>query len=239
MAMTAFTSISGPNNDVFVLADHASNHIPDWVEPFGVSDADMTRHIAWDVGTETVLRALCEHLSCAGLICGFSRLVIDANREPGTDGSVPVVSDGTPLPANVDLTLPQIQERKERLHDAYQEALGRALDDRPECLAISVHSFTPQLQGQPKRTTDIGLLVKDDSETPVAFIRNMAGIDPALQIDVNEPYSAYDLNHTVDHNIVPRGLRHLVIELRQDHIMTDADALRMAERLARAIRPLI
>lgn len=237
--MSAYNMISGPNNGAFVFADHASNHIPDWVGEFGLTDDEMSRHIAWDIGTEWVARDLCERLSCAGLICGFSRLVIDANRPPGTDESIPLISDGTVIPGNADLSVPQTQERKERLHDAYQATLGEKLDDRPECLVISIHSFTSQLRDQPKRATDIGLLVKDDSESAVAFIVNMGEIAPALQVDVNEPYSAHDLNHTVDHNIVPRGLRHLVIELRQDHIGTKTDATRMAERLARAIRPII
>lgn len=237
--MFAYHMISGPNNDAFVFADHASNQIPDWVGDLGLSEEALSRHIAWDIGTEWVARELCEQLSCNGLICGFSRLVIDANREPGTDESIPAVSDGTPIPGNVDLSVPQVEERQQRLYDAYQSALGDALEARPDTLAISLHSFTPQLQDQPKRATDIGLLVKDDSESAVAFIRNMGEIAPDIQVDVNEPYSAHDLNHTVDHNVVPRGLRHLVIELRQDHIETHADALRMAERLARAIRPLI
>lgn len=237
--MFAYHTVSGPNLDAFVFADHASNHIPDWIEDFGVSDEDLARHIAWDIGTETVARELCAQLSCAGLLCGFSRLVIDANRDPGTDGSIPAVSDATPIPGNVNLSIPQAEERKQRLYDAYQTALGDALDARPDTLAISLHSFTPQLQGQPKRTTDIGLLVKDDSESAVAFIRNMREIAPDIQVDVNEPYSAHDLNHTIDHNVVPRGLRHLVIEMRHDHITTKADGVRMAETLARAIRPLI
>lgn len=237
--MFAYNTISGTNDAAFVFADHASNHIPNWIDGFGVSDEDLARHIAWDIGTETVARELCKQLSCAGLLCGFSRLVIDANREPGTDGSIPALSDGTPIPGNADLSIPQAQERKQRLYDAYQTALGDALDIRPDTLAISLHSFTPQLQGQPMRATDIGLLVKDDSESAVAFISNMGEIAPDIQVDVNEPYSAYDLNHTIDHNIVPRGLRHLVIEMRHDHITTKADGLRMAETLARAIRPLI
>jgi len=237
--MFAYNTISGPNDDVFVFADHASNLIPDWIEEFGVSDEDLSRHIAWDIGTKWVARDLCERLSCAGLICGFSRLVIDANRVPDADDLIPLSSDGTDIPGNENLSIPQIEERKQRLYDAYHARLGEALDDRPNCLALSIHSFTPQLRGEPKRPTDIGLLVKVDSETPVAFIRNMADIAPDLQVDVNEPYSGFDLNHTVDHNVVPRGLRHLAIELRQDHIGSKTDAERMAEKLARAIRPLI
>ncbi|MGJ8560203.1 MAG: N-formylglutamate amidohydrolase [Litorimonas sp.] len=237
--MFAFNTISGPKSNAFIFADHASNHIPDWVGDFGLSDDDLSRHIAWDIGTEWVARDLCERLSCAGLICGFSRLVIDVNREPDADDLIPLSTDGTDIHGNADLSIPQVAERKHRLYDAYHSALGDALDDRPECLAISIHSFTPQLRDQPKRTTDIGLLVKVDSETPVAFIRNMAQIAPDLQVDVNEPYSGFDLNHTVDHNVVPRGLRHLAIELRQDHINTQTDALVMADLLARAIRPLL
>jgi predicted N-formylglutamate amidohydrolase len=237
--MSAYTTISGTNDDVFVFADHASNHIPDWIDGFGLSEDDLSRHIAWDIGTEWVARDLCERLSCAGLICGFSRLVIDANRVPDADDLIPLSSDGTDIPGNENLSIPQIEERKQRLYDAYHTRLGEALDDRQNCLALSIHSFTPQLRGEPERPTDIGLLVKVDSETPVAFIRNMADIAPNLQVDVNEPYSGFDLNHTVDHNVVPRGLRHLAIELRQDHISSKMDAERMAEKLARAIRPLI
>ena len=113
------------------------------------------------------------------------------------------------------------------------------MDARPRTLAISVHSFTPQLRGQPKRKTDIGLLVKDDGISAARFIEQLAEIDASLQVDINQPYSAHDLNHTVDHNVVPRGLSHLAIELRQDHVDTDAGVARMTDVLARAIAPLL
>ncbi|MEM7727721.1 MAG: N-formylglutamate amidohydrolase [Pseudomonadota bacterium] len=237
--MIPFRTVSGRNDAAFVFADHASNHVPDWVGDLGVTEADMARHIAWDIGSEAVARGLCERLDCAGLVCGFSRLVIDANRDPDAPGVIPEESDGTDIPGNRGLSVVERAERTERLYDAYHAALGDALDARPDCLALSVHSFTPQLTGQPPRRTDIGLLVKDDSETAVAFITAMREIAPDLLVDVNEPYSAHDLNHTVDHNVVPRGLRHLAIELRQDHIATDAMAVTMADTLARAIRPLL
>ncbi|GLQ22317.1 N-formylglutamate amidohydrolase [Algimonas ampicilliniresistens] len=237
--MSPFFHIDGPSSDAFVFADHASNAVPEWVGDLGLSEAEMTRHIAWDIGTDWVARALCEHLNCSGLICGFSRLVIDANRSPDAPGLIPLVSDHTEIPGNHGLSEPQRDERIVRLYQAYHDTLGDALDDRPDCLALSIHSFTPQLRDQPKRTTDIGLLVKDDSETPIGFIRQMTAIASEFQVDINEPYSAHDLNHTVDHNVVPRGHPHLAIELRQDHIGTKSDAERMAERLALAIRPLI
>ena len=237
--MSAFHTVSGNNNSAFVFADHASNHVPDWIGDLGVSDEDMQRHIAWDIGTEWVARFLCERLECAGVICGFSRLVIDANRELVAPGLIPEVSDTTNIPANHGLSHTLREDRIDRLYQPYHDAIGAGLDARPNTLALSIHSFTPQLRGHPKRKTDIGLLVKDDTETADQFIAQMAEIRPDYLVQINQPYSAYDLNHTVDHNVVPRGLRHLAIELRQDHISTQDDAHAMAHTLARAIEPLL
>ena len=233
-----FLHIQGLNNAAFVFCDHASNVVPDDID-LGVSEADMQRHIAWDIGAEAVSRGLCDALACAGLICGFSRLVIDANRDPHAPGLIPEESDGTVIPGNQGLSAAARQDRIGRFYAPYHAALGEALDARPGCLALSVHSFTPQLRGRPKRPTDIGLLVKNDIDTADALIAKVAAIDASLRVDINQPYSAHDLNWTVDHNVVPRDLRHLAIELRQDHLGTDRGVARMVDVLSRAIRPLL
>jgi len=38
----------------FVFGDHASKHIPAEYNNLGLSGDDLTRHIAWDIGTETI-----------------------------------------------------------------------------------------------------------------------------------------------------------------------------------------
>ena len=234
-----FHRIAGSDPRAFVFCDHASNDVPDWVGDLGVTLKDRERHIAWDIGAEAVSRGLCAALDCAGLICGFSRLVIDVNRAPDAPGLIPGESDGTPLRVNRDLAPGARRARIDRLYAPYHAALGHALDARHAPLAISVHSFTPQLRGQPRRPTDIGLLVKADGGTAARFIAQVAEIAPELRVDINQPYSAHDLNWTVDHNVVPRGLPHLAIELRQDHLGTEDGVARMTDVLARAISPLI
>ena len=234
-----FHTVRGPSRAAFVFCDHASNMMPAWVGDLGLHLADRDRHIAWDLGAETVSRGLCGALGVAGHICAFSRLVIDVNRAPDSPSLIPGESDGTPVPGNRGLPPERHAERVERLYQPYHDGLGRALDARPDALAISVHSFTPQLRGQLRRPTDIGLLVKEDGDTAAAMIEQLADIEPDLRVDINEPYSAHDLNWTVDHNVVPRGLRHLAIELRQDHLATDTGVERMVHTLARAIRPLL
>jgi predicted N-formylglutamate amidohydrolase len=236
--MTPFDLIHGSDPRAFIFCDHASNAVPPWVS-LGVSEDDMQRHIAWDIGTDGLGRRLCTDLDFGGLICGFSRLVIDANRDPKAPGLIPEYSDGTDIPGNHGLSHEDRQARIDRLYQPYHQMLGGALESHPECLAISVHSFTPQLRGQPKRTTDIGLLVKDDPDTANAFAAQFTQITPDLQVDINQPYSAYDLNWTVDHNVVPRGLRHLAIEVRQDHISDEPGQARFADLIARSIRPLL
>lgn len=234
---------------LFIIGDHASNYIPEHYGNLGLSGADLTRHIAWDIGTETVIRELCRHFGCAGQLAGVSRLVIDLNREPDRDTLIPLKSDGSTIWGNQNLSQTEREARKAQIYAPYHEALTVKLDemtsegnitmqDKTSPLILSIHSFTPQVKGQPPRAVDIGLLVRHDVPTAQAF---KAAMEAAYDYDVrmNEPYSAYDLNYTVDYHLAPRGLRHLAIELRQDHVMTDDKASEVAAQLAAVIQPLI
>jgi len=89
------------------------------------------------------------------------------------------------------------------------------------------------------RLVDIGLLVKHDVESAEQFREMFMRLGRNFTIGMNEPYSAYDLNHTVDAHVAPRGLRHLAIEVRQDHIDTDKKARDIAQVLAKQLEPLV
>lgn len=223
---------------LFIFGDHASNHIPSRYDNLGLSGEDLTRHIAWDIGSETVIRALCGQFGCAGQVAGVSRLVIDLNREPERDTLIPLISDGSVIPGNQNLTPKQRAQRVSQYYAPYHAALAAKLDSLQNPLVLSIHSFTPQVKGESPRPVDIGLLVRHDEPTAAAF---KTGMDSAYDYDVrvNEPYSAYDLNYTVDHHLAPRGLRHLAIEIRQDHIDMEAKARHVAGQLATVIKPLI
>jgi len=223
---------------LFIIGDHASNHIPSEFDNLGLEGDDLTRHIAWDIGTETMIHQMCEHFGCAGQIAGVSRLVIDLNREPDRDTLIPLESDGTQILGNQNLTPERRAGRIAKFYTPYHSAIESALNAAQDPLVLSIHSFTPQVQGQAPRDVDVGLLVRHDEPTAHAF---KAAMDMAYDYDVriNEPYSAYDLNYTVDHHLAPRGLRHLAIEVRQDHISTDDTARHVAAQLAAIIEPLI
>jgi len=224
---------------LFVFGDHASNHIPEEYHNLGLSGDDLTRHIAWDIGTETVIRHLCEHFGCGGQLAVISRLVIDLHRDPKARGLIPISSDGTLIAQNEILTETERQDRIDRFYTPYHKALGEALDRRHDPLVVSIHSFTPKPDLGDYRLLDFGLLVKSDQQSAELLCKMSARCDKTFTLKFNQPYSAFDLNYTVDANVAPRGLRHLVIEIRQDHIDTTEKACNIAGILAGWLEPLV
>ncbi|WP_051279796.1 N-formylglutamate amidohydrolase [Hellea balneolensis] len=223
---------------LFVFGDHASKHIPAELNDLGLTGNDLTRHIAWDIGTEIIVRELCAHFGCGGQLAGVSRLVIDLNRSLDMPGLIPVVSDGTLIPGNENLTDTQRRDRVERFYDPYHEALGRSLEAMSDPLVLSVHSFTAKPDLGDYRLLDIGLLVKHDEDSAEQLREMFMRLGRNFTIGMNEPYSAHDLNHTIDAHVAPRGLRHLAIEIRQDHIDTEDKAIDIAKVLAGRLEPL-
>lgn len=238
---TAFHTLPARGDTpLFIFGDHSSNVIPPAFDNLGLSGDDLTRHIAWDIGTETIIRELCKAYGCGGHLAGFSRLVIDPNRDLSSPGLIPEASDGTRVPGSQNISGAERQSRIERFYQPYHDGLDAALGRLPnDPLIISVHSFTPKPREGTARPTDVGLLVKQDVDTAMVFQESLARLKPDFNIGINEPYSAFDLNHTIDAHIAPRGLRHLAIEIRQDHIGTDAQAKDMAKILGKALSDII
>jgi len=232
MSQAFYIIKAAKDTPVFIFGDHASRHIPEEFDNLGLSGEDLTRHIAWDIGTETVIRHLCQHFGCGGQLAAVSRLVIDLNRDPNAKGLIPTESDGTQISGNVNLTENDRQDRMTRFYTPYHNALGQSLDLLDDPLVLSIHSFTPKPDLGEHRFTDIGLLVKHDELRAKQFREMFMQLGRNFTIGMNEPYSAYDLNYTIDEHVGPRGLRHLAIEIRQDHIDTDDKARDIASVLA-------
>lgn len=236
----AFQTIQAlKDTPVFIFGDHASRYIPTEYDNLGLSGQDLTRHIAWDIGTETVIRHLCKHFGCGGQLAAVSRLVIDLNRDPDAKGLIPEESDGTLIAGNQNLSTGERRDRVDRFYAPYHEALGAALGTLKDPLVLSIHSFTPKPDLGDFRMTEIGLLVKHDELRAKQFRELFMRLGRNFTIGMNKPYSAYDLNYTVDEHIAPRGLRHLAIEIRQDHIDTDEKARDIASVLADRLEPIV
>lgn len=132
---------------VLLLCDHASNAMPASLGTLGLDDAALSRHIAYDIGAADVTRALVERWDAAAVLSGYSRLIIDLNRDLDDPTSIPVISDGVVVPGNRALDPAEAAQRVDGLFWPYHSTAAAEIDrlrGRGQVPAVvSIHSFTP------------------------------------------------------------------------------------------------
>lgn len=206
----------------FIFCDHASNAMPPALNCLGLPSDLLAAHIAWDIGARALSHAVAESLGGSLLECGFSRLVVDVNRDVSTPDVIPVVSDQIPVLGNQMLSDAERARRIAAFHDPYHRMLGEALDAAqertPDLFVVSIHSFTDRLMGAAEeRPWPVGLLWREDEQSARAAIDRLEQQTDWL-IGDNQPYDARVFNYSVDRHVGPRGLAHLTLEVRQDRI---------------------
>jgi predicted N-formylglutamate amidohydrolase len=87
-----------------IVADHAGNLMPCGLGRLGVPARECERHIAWDIGIAGVCRFMAVALDATVVQQNYSRLIIDCNRMPGSETSIPAISEFTAIPGNMGLT---------------------------------------------------------------------------------------------------------------------------------------
>ena len=217
---------------VLLLCDHAGHRLPPGLGDLGISREMLTRHIGWDIGAADVTRRLARLLDAPALLNHVSRLVIDVNRRPGTPTSIPEVSDGCVVPANQGLGASDVVRRVVDHFLPYHRRVARqvgAFRARGVVPAIiAIHSFTPRLHAE-DRPWQIGVLWRGDRRLaePVLAALNARG---DLVVGDNQPYSGLrDFGFTVQFHAQRPRLPHVMIEIRQDEIDTEAGAHRYAD----------
>ena len=203
-----------------VTCDHASNHVPDWVAggDLGIAPKDMARHIAWDVGAAGLAAALAERLDAPCIRSDFSRLVIDPNRGEDDPTLVMKLYDGTIIPANRHIDEAGIEERLDRLHRPYHDALARLAARRDDTVILAIHSFTPQLRGRPPRPWQVGVLyAPQDSRLSLPLLRHLQ-TEADLCVGENQPYNGHLPGDSIYRHALQQGRQHTMIEVRNDLI---------------------
>ena len=225
----------------FVLVcDHASNAVPAHMERLGLDQAELDRHIGWDIGAAMVTRALSALLDAPAYLSGYSRLVVDCNRPVGSPTAMPAVSDGTVVPANQSIAPAEAAARTDAFfrpyHDAIAACLDRAIGFGAVPILVAVHSFTPVFDGF-ARPWEVGLLYEHDDRLVQPLKEALAALRPGLAIGDNEPYAIVGpSDYSIPVHGQGRGLPHIEIELRQDLIGTQEGAEAWAETLAVAFK---
>lgn len=234
--------ILNPNgkSPVLLLCDHASNAVPETVNggTLGLSDHDMDRNIAYDVGARGVTEHLTELLDVHAVVSRFSRLVVYPNRGEDDPTVLMKINDGSIIPGNRSADEVEKERRLSLFYRPYHEALHRQVDTmiaegRTPAL-ISIHSFTKQLKNRPPRPWHLGVLWADDDRLAKPFMEYFAKDDDVCVGD-NEPYSGELEGDTLFFHGTRRGLPHILIEVRNDLIETPEGQFAWADRIAPAL----
>ena len=219
------------NSPWLLLCDHAANRVPQRLD-LGIAADALADHIGIDIGAWALTGIVAKHLRAEAIGQAYSRLVIDCNRQPGTPGSIPKVSDGRAVPGNAGAT--DAAERVAEIFEPYHRAIDAAIAARPAPpMVAAMHSFTRALSGQGRRTTDIGIIHGPRSRLADAVLAALAGC--GLQVDRNAPYQIdFAGDYTLPVHAEPRGLDYVEIEVCQDLIGDAQGQQRLGNMLATA-----
>lgn len=227
---------------LLLVCDHASNLVPASLTSLGLPSASLEQHIAWDIGAGSVTRLLSERLRAHAILGGYSRLVMDLNRDLDDPTAFPRISDGVLVPGNLGLTVEARAERARTLFKPYHEAIRRVLQQQTtDALApvmISIHSFTPRHYGI-LRPWQVGVLWDKDTRLAPELMATLRESGD-LVVGDNQPYSGrHPADYTVDHHAEALGLAYAAIEIRQDLISDGTGQQQWAGRLAKVLEVVL
>ena len=229
---------SGARTPILLICDHAGRRIPGRLGNLGLPPGELDRHIAWDIGAAGLARRLADGLGAELLLQAYSRLVADCNRDPSEAAVAPEVSDGAPIPGNIGLSPQALAARIAEIHTPYHAAISAALDLKgPQALVISVHSFTPVMQGF-ARPWQVGVLHSHDSPASSGLLRALQAQE-GLVIGDNQPYAMDGIDYSIPRHAKSRGLDYLELEIRQDLFASEQGQDRFAALLAPLIAKLV
>jgi predicted N-formylglutamate amidohydrolase len=232
---------AGASSPLLLVCDHASRRIPRALDHLGLDEAALSRHIAYDIGAAELTRRLADRLNTTAVLCAYSRLVIDVNRQPGDPQSIVRISDGIVIPGNADLTPVEEEQRAAAIHWPYHHAIdiefARLRRQGPAPILFSVHTFTPTLGGE-DRIWDLGVLWNRDPRLAVPLI-DLLRAAGAYSVGDNEPYSGRDIAYTLNLHAGSAGLANAAIEVRQDHCESPVELDAWADRIAAALQRIM
>lgn len=176
---------------LILTCEHAGNEIPEKYEQlFKGAFEVLQTHRGYDPGALDLFREL-SRLATFSQEYMISRLLIEPNRSLGHPK---LFSEFT-----TDLPEADKEELLEEFYLPYrhyiESRIGQYIGTGEEVLHLSVHSFTPQLNGE-VRNADIGLLFDPEREKEadfcVRFQESLLQQDKELQVKFNYPYLGVD-----------------------------------------------
>lgn len=221
---------------LLLTCEHAATYIPDRYAGLGLRAEDVVDHIGWDIGAAILADELSRQLAAPAVLSGVSRLLVDCNRDLTDHDLMPAVSHGVVIPGNSAISVAERQKRLDAHYHPYHQAIDGILESRPVKLLLSIHSFTPALNGS-HRPFDVGVLFDDcirEAEYLAAAI-----VAQGFTARMNEPYSGLDgLIFSARSHGRGHGVTYLELEVNNGLLRDEAPARAIGRRLAAAVSAL-
>ncbi len=234
---------SNGKTPLLIGCDHAENRIPEGLSNLGLEPEHLDSHIALDVGAKQVSILLSEMFDAPLIMASYSRLVIDLNRYPQDPSLILEVSDGIPIPGNINLDSSTRQERIDSFfvpyHKKFAEIARNMMDCHEDPLLLALHSFSPIIGGE-RRPWHYGVMWDEyPRNVKHQLLKGLYRFD-GLQIGDNKPYSGHSPQGYahVEHGH-KNNMRVALLEIRQDLISKSADQEHSAELLYQVFKDII
>jgi predicted N-formylglutamate amidohydrolase len=198
---------------LLITCEHAVNHVPQELIPlFADCTEVLWSHRAFDQGAAELARHIANTLSAPLFEAKLTRLLVDHNRSPHNRSLWSEFSRG--LPASEKLRLLDNYYRPFR--DEVAGWISESLADECKVVHVSVHSFTPVLDGK-QRAVDVGLLY-DPGRTEEGFFADVwksriSACRPDLRVRFNVPYRGCSDGHMTSYRALNKSRDYVGIEL--------------------------
>jgi len=232
------------NEDIALVlsCEHAGNRVPAECRAlFRGKQRALESHRGWDPGALEVARAIAKETDAPLVAATVSRLVVECNR---SIGHRQLFSEFT---HSLD------REGRTRLLDRYyhphrgavEAVVKSALRSHRRVVHVSVHTFTPALNGR-KRTADIGLLYDPSRAEESHFVdvwsHALHWEAPLLRVKKNYPYRGWTDGLTTTLRGKLGARRYLGIELEVNQALAVGPARRSSDvpnQIARSLALLL
>ena len=200
-------------HSILIVADHASNFIPDRYDNLGLSQELIDSHIAYDIGVKQLALELSKKLKAHLVMGNYSRLLIDLNRGIMDPTLISSISHGVKIFQNYRLSSRDKKFRINEIYNNYHDKIYKIINREKINLIISLHSFNPYYKKK-KRNIKFGILSNSDRRYSdiIIDIFNKKG----YRVGDNKPYEGNLTEDTMHRHGLSNGILHTLIETRND-----------------------
>lgn len=222
---------------MIISCEHAGNYVPEeYARLFKATPEILESHRGWDPGAWEVARYLSEQLSSPAYGCFTTRLLMEVNRS----------LHHPQLFSKFTASLNEVEKSKllNNIYFPYRTEVFNAIRNAGKpVLHLSVHTFTPVLDGH-LRKTDIGILFDPERDEEAKFCErwrsSLQQSLPELKIQFNAPYKGIDDGFATYLRTQFSGKEYMGIELEinQKYINTETWSV-IKQKLAETLRTIV